>query len=190
MIAEPLQDRAALFVAGAMTAAERESFEVLLEYLVELRAQVAKLQEAVAAVEVASAAGVPPPPAALRERILGAVAATPQRKEPEALVVTGPAGMIEWVNEAFVGMCGHRLDELKGRKPGAVLQGAGTEPDAVARIREAMRRRQPCRETLLNYHKDGSPYRVDLRISPILDDTGEPLYFVAREQKLAEVPRP
>ena len=53
MLAEPLIDRAVLYVSGAMTAPERESFEVVLEFHRELRAQVAGLQEAVAAMVLA-----------------------------------------------------------------------------------------------------------------------------------------
>jgi PAS domain S-box-containing protein len=102
------------------------------------------------------------------------------------LVVTDPAGQVEWVNPAFTGMCGYALDELKGRKPGHLLQGPDTDRAAVNRIREAIRDRRPCRETLVNYHKDGSRYRVDLRITPILDDKSQPHWFVAQERKLVE----
>lgn len=184
MLADALQDRAALFVAGAMTAAERDSFEVLLEYHGELRAHVARLQEAVAAVELARDAVGTAPPADLRARILGALDSLPAASGPDSLVVTDATGRVEWVNEAFTAMCGYSLAELRGRKPGQVLQGPGTEAAAVVRMREALRARRPCCETLVNYHKDGSAYRAEVRISPVLDDAGEPLYFVARERKL------
>jgi PAS domain S-box-containing protein len=103
------------------------------------------------------------------------------------VVVTGPDRLIHWVNPAFTAMCGYSLAELKGRKPGALLQGRETDLEAVGRIREALRQHRPCRETLVNYHKDGSAYRVDLRIAPVLDDEGAPLWFVARERKLADL---
>jgi hypothetical protein len=38
----------------------------------------------------------------------------------------------------------------------------------------------------VNYHKDGTPYRADVRIMPILDNAGQTLWFVAKERKLAE----
>lgn len=183
MPTEFLQDQAALYAAGAMPAAEREAFEVLLEYRVELRAQVAQLQEALAA--FAGAIREVAPPAALRNRILESVGKIPPGVgEPEALVVTGPGGLIEWVNPAFTAMCGYSPEELRGRKPGHLLQGPETDTAAVDRIRAAVRAARPCRETLVNYHKDGSRYHVDVRIMPILDDARQPLYFVARERKL------
>jgi PAS domain S-box-containing protein len=185
MLTDVLQDRAALYAAGAMTAPERENFELVLEFHTELRALVAGLQDTTA---VALRATVPAiaPPAALRERIFAALA--PQAAPAdEPMVVTNPAGLVEWINPAFTGLCGYTLPELSGRKPGALLQGPRTDRTAVDRIRRAMQELRPCHETLLNYHKDGSPYRVDVRITPILDDDRQPLWFVAQERKLADV---
>lgn len=189
MLDEFLEDRAALYVSGAMTAPERDGFEVLLEANPALRAHVAGLQETAAAVAMLP---VSPRvvPAALKARLLGALDATGQETEPEALVVTGPDGLIEWVNPAFTAMCGYELAELKGRKPGALLQGPATDAATVARIREAVRGRRACRETLLNYHKDGTRYRADVRIMPLLDDEGQPRCFVARERKLPDEAEP
>ena len=110
--------------------------------------------------------------------------ALPRPAEPEGFVVTDPRGLVEWINPAFTALCGYALEEIKGRKPGHLLQGPGTDPAPVARIRESLREKRPCRETLVNYHKDGTLYRVDVRITPILDDDRQPLWFVAQERKL------
>lgn len=185
MLDEFHEDRAALYVSGAMPAPEREGFEVLLEADTALRDHVAGLQEAAAAVAMLP---VTPRavPAVLKARLLGALDATGQETEPEALVVTGPGGLVEWVNPAFTAMCGYELAELKGRKPGGLLQGPETDAVTVERIRSALRERRPCRETLVNYHKDGSRYRADVRIMPLLDDDGQPRWFVARERKVPD----
>lgn len=182
MITELLQDRTARYLSGDMAVTERESFEVLLEFHQELRALVAGMQEMAAMVAMT---GVPvvTPPSGLKARLLGAVDSLPL-EEPESLVATGSDGLILWVNPAFTAMCGYTLDELKGQKPGHKLHGPATDPAAVGRIRESIRARQACRETLVNYHKDGTTYRVDIRINPVLDDEGQPLWFVARERKL------
>jgi len=186
MLAEFLHDRAALYVSGVMTAPERENFELLLEFHEELRAHVAGLLAIMTTVALAEAARVKAPPAKLKARILGAIHAHPQLVEPEALVVADARGLVEWINPVFTAMCGFSLGELRGRKPGDLLQGPDTDRAAVARIRESLREARPCRETLVNYHKDGSRYRVDIRIAPILDDEQRPRWFVARERKLPE----
>ena len=182
MLPELLQDRAERYVSGDMPESERGSFEVILGFHSELRAQVGELQEVVMAVVLTA---VPPvaPPGGLKARLLGELDNLPP-VEPEGWVATDPAGLVEWVNPAFTAMCGFTLDELKGRKPGHLLQGPATDRPTVERIRDALRARTSCRETLVNYHKDGSPYRVEVRIDPILDDGGQPLWYVARERKL------
>jgi PAS domain S-box-containing protein len=185
MLADVLQDRAALYVSGEMNAPDREAFAVLLEFHDELRSHVAVLQEAMAGA-VVSQMPVVAPPAGLKARLLAELAAAPEIPAPDALVVANPDGLIEWINPAFTALCGYELAELKGRKPGELLQGAATDRVVVERMRGALRERRPCRETLVNYHKDGSMYRADIRITPILDDEGQPLYFVAQERKLQD----
>lgn len=179
---EDLLDQAAHYVSGEMPAAERESLEVVLEFHEQLRAHVAGLQETVAGL-AAEAPPVAPPPG-LKARLLAAATARPAPAEAEAQVVTDPGGLVLWVNPAFTAMCGYTLAELKGRKPGELLQGPATDAAAVQRIRESVRARRACRETLVNYHKDGSRYVAEVRIAPVLADGGEPLWFVAKERKL------
>lgn len=186
MLADNLQDRAVLYVSGEMPPPDREAFDVLLEFHGELRAHVAGLHEVMAGTLMTRI--VPPvrPPAGLKTSILNVLGVPLPRPEPEALVVTNASGLLEWVNPAFTAMCGYTLDELRGRKPGHLLQGPDTDPAAVNRIRESLRARRACRETLVNYHKDGTSYRADVRIMPVLDDEGQPLWFVARERLLAD----
>lgn len=185
VLSDLLQDRAAQFVSGTLGAAERESFEVIAAFDPELGAHVAALQEAASVAAVSVARRGEAPPLALKARILAAAEALPQQREREALVVTDSAGRIEWVNDAFTSLCGYTLDELRGRKPGALLQGAETDRAAVGQLREAQRAGVACNVELVNYHKDGSRYRVAVRMSPFLDEAGAPRWFVARERKLA-----
>ncbi len=185
MLSDLLQDRAALYVSGGMDATERQGFEVLIEFDPELLRHVDALREAVAAALAGRAPADDGPPDGLRDRILAAADRTAQEKEPDALIVTDGAGRVIWVNEAFEKLCGRPLAEMAGRKPGQVLQGPQTDPATVERIRQALRDRQPCRAELINYHKDGSRYRVDAQICPFLDDEGRPVWYVARERRIS-----
>ena len=103
------------------------------------------------------------------------------------MLVTCPQGRVEWVNPQFTAMCGHSFDEIRGRKPSEFLQGPDTDGAVVQRIRDAIRERRKCRETLVNYHRNGTRYAVELALTPVLDDDGKPLWFVAKERKLAHV---
>ena len=157
MLSELLQDRAALYVSGVMTAPERENFELVLTFHTELGAHLTKLQDVVSHVVLAYGSTTVSPPEALKPRLLDSISTRPQSSEVDAIVVTDPTGAIEWASTGFSEMCGYPMSELQGRKPGHLLQGPGTDPTAIQRIRNALHARRPCREALVNYHKDGTP---------------------------------
>lgn len=97
----------------------------------------------------------------------------------DPVVITDARGRCRWANAAFTALCGHRLDDLTGHKPGRLLQGSDTNAETVRRIRRRLKNRQPVREEILNYHADGDPYWVHLSISPIRDCAGTVTHFVA-----------
>lgn len=184
MISETLQEQAALYASGAMTAAEREHFELILEFHTEVRDLTAGLSEVAADVNLATLPRNVRPSAALKSRILAKIDGRPQQSSHEGFVMSGPDGLVQWVNPAFTAMCGYTLEELRGKNLGPILQGEKTDRETAARMRRAVKEYQPCRETILNYHKNGEPYWVEIAITPILDDAGNPLWMVAREREL------
>ena len=185
MIPDFLQERAALYVSGAMTSDEREQFELVLEFHHELRGCVAEMSDTATALAVATAARPAAPLSPeVKARVLAAIADRPQRVTPDGLVMTGSDGLVQWVNPAFSAMCGYTIDELSGKKLGPILQGDETDLGTVERMRQAVHEYRPCQETILNYHKNGTPYWVEIAIVPILDDAGQPLWLVAREKEL------
>lgn len=78
---------------------------------------------------------------------------------------------ITYANAAFYKMTGYSSEEVLGCNC-RFLQGEGTDPESVQRIREAIRDEQPCRVTLRNYRKDGTEFWNDLQISPVFDAGG------------------
>ena len=186
MLSERLQEQAALYAAGVMTSRQREQFELVVEFHDELREFVRGLVEVGAAVTLAardrSAVG---PSRDAKARILAAIADSAQEFQPDAIVMSGPDGLVQWVNPAFSRMCGYTLEELRGKKLGPILQGEKTDRETAARMRKAVHAGRACRETILNYHKSGLPYWVEISITPICDESGEPLWLVAREREVS-----
>jgi PAS domain S-box-containing protein len=181
-----LQSEACAFVSGAMTREEREQFELILEFNPELRAWTGEVVDLGAALVLASQPAACGPSAGLKSRIAGLIANRPQQTVPEGLVVSGADGLVQWVNTAFSDMCGHKLDELKGKKLGPILQGKDTDPDTAERMRRAVHEYRPCREIILNYHKNGTPYWVEVSITPILNEEGNTQWLVAREREIRD----
>lgn len=189
VLTEDLEEQASLYASGAMTATQRAQFELVLEFHTPLRDFARGLLEvAASAVAALPKRDFPAPDRALKSRILGALDDRVQRLREDGFVMTGPDGLVSWVNDSFSGMCGYSLAELKGKKLGPILQGQLTDPVAAGRIREAVRQREPVTEALVNYHKNGTPYWVALNITPIFDSSRELLWFVARETELPERP--
>lgn len=58
------------------------------------------------------------------------------------------------------------------------LQGKDTDPEDVAKIREALEGGKSYCGRLLNYKKDGTPFWNLLTIAPIKDDAGHVLKFI------------
>ncbi len=107
-------------------------------------------------------------------------------KTHNAVIVADARGCIEWVNEAFVGLTGWRLEEVKGKTPGSFLQGPDTDPLTVQAIRNNLARREPCQAEILNYSKNGRRYWVSMEIQPLLDPKGGLTGFIAVETDVSD----
>jgi PAS domain S-box-containing protein len=186
MIDDFLQDRAALYVSGALSPQEREHFELVLEFHDELRHFTKGLAETGVAVLLAGLrpADLAPSPG-LKARVLEMIQKRSQQAVSAGLVVCNLDGLVQWINPAFIEMCGYSLQELQGKRLGPILQGAKTDRATAARMRSAVHEHRSCQETILNYSRSGEPYWAQIAMTPILDAEGRPHWLVAREHKLA-----
>ena len=96
-----------------------------------------------------------------------------------SVIITDTEGGIEYVNPGFERMTGYNFSEIKGKKPGTFLQGAHTDKQTIANIREHLRARRPFYDEILNYHKDGRPYWISLAINPIIGKNGQLERFIS-----------
>ncbi|MCP5519248.1 MAG: response regulator [Verrucomicrobiales bacterium] len=96
-----------------------------------------------------------------------------------AVVLTDAAGQIEWVNEGFTRLTGYTLEEVRGRKPGAVLQGPDTDQATIRMMSERLRAGEGFRTEILNYAKGGREYWLAMEVQPMRDETGGLTNFMA-----------
>lgn len=87
---------------------------------------------------------------------------------------------IVFANKAFLDLTGYEEDEVLGRNC-RFLQGAQTDRNAVAELREAVRTRSSIALELLNYRRDGSPFWNAVFIGPVYDTQGKLQYFFASQ---------
>ena len=106
------------------------------------------------------------------------------RRTSNAVIISDVQGRIEWVNDGFTRISGHSLAEVLGRKPGDFLQGKASDPDAIASMREAIRRGVATNVEIVNYAKDGREYRLRIEITPLRDAEGRLTGFMAIESDI------
>ena len=111
--------------------------------------------------------------------LLGRIEGEPAR------VVTNIDGEVVGINPAFSALCGFTFEEIRGRKPGSLLQGPDTTAESIEVLREGIRSRVPCEVEMVNYHKDKSAYRVHIELTPLCDRSGNHVGFQATERKLS-----
>ena len=89
----------------------------------------------------------------------------------EAEPVSLPGPRIVYVNEAFERMTGYSSAEVIGKTP-RMLHGPKCDRAALDRISAALKSWSPIRERLINYHKDGTEFCVEMSIFPIANESG------------------
>ncbi|WP_440997577.1 PAS domain S-box protein [Arhodomonas sp. SL1] len=96
-----------------------------------------------------------------------------------------PGPRIVYVNEAVVRQTGYARSELIGETP-RIFQGEGTDRDELARLRAALEAGEPVQASLVNYHRNGTAYWVELNINPLTDARGTVTHFVAVQRNIDE----
>ena len=106
------------------------------------------------------------------------------QRSSNAVVITDPAGLIEWVNEGFTRITGWELHEVVGKKPAEMLVGPDTDVAASQVMSWAVANEEPCKVEIINYHRDGTPYWVLIEIEPLKDADGTLTGFMAIESDI------
>lgn len=89
-----------------------------------------------------------------------------------------------YVNPAFERLTGYEANDILYRDC-RFLQGEDRDQPARALIRKAVETRQPCREVLRNYRKDGSPFWNELSITPVFNEADQLTYFIGVQKDVS-----
>jgi len=100
------------------------------------------------------------------------------------VIISDADGNIEWVNTAFEKVTGYTLEEIHGQKPGGFLQGPETDPATIVYMREQIHDQKGVHCEVLNYHKNGNPYWVEIEIQPVYDTQGALINFIAVQKDI------
>jgi PAS domain S-box-containing protein len=89
-----------------------------------------------------------------------------------------PDNPIVYANHAFCTLSGYAPEEVIGRNC-RFLQGPGTDPAVLARIRAAVAAGERLEVELRNYRKDGTPFVNRLMMEPVHDESGALAFYFA-----------
>jgi PAS domain S-box-containing protein len=79
---------------------------------------------------------------------------------------------VVWVNAAFENHTGWPLDEVRGKRLGAVVRSPESDPGTVAKVNAAIDGKAAFKGQVLNQDRHGNRYWVDFNIVPLLDAEG------------------
>lgn len=94
-----------------------------------------------------------------------------------------PDNPIVACNAAFMALTGYAESEIIGRNC-RFLRGEGTEPALTEQLRAGIAARVPVMVEILNFKKDGTPFRNAVMIAPIFDAEGELEYFLGSQVEI------
>ncbi|MFC6865223.1 PAS domain S-box protein [Halomicroarcula sp. GCM10025817] len=107
---------------------------------------------------------------------------------PVGITLTDPSqddNPLVYVNDRFEEITGYDRAEILGRNC-RLLQGEGTDPEPVAKLRAAIDDERPVTVELRNYRADGTEFWNRVTVAPIADGTGEVTNFVGFQEVVTE----
>ena len=115
-----------------------------------------------------------------RERLMSAV-----DQAAEAIFITDTSGAIEYVNPAFERITGYGREEVLERNP-RMLKSGQHNRSFYDSMWQSLNRGETWKGRIVNRRKDGTPLTCETVISPVCDDTGRAVHYVAVQRDVSQ----
>jgi len=99
---------------------------------------------------------------------------------------TDPKGLITYVNDMFVKLSGYTREELIGH-PHNMVRDPSISSDVFKEMWATIKNKQPWEGIIHNRAKDGRRYSVKSTISPIVDEGGNIIEFIAIREDITKI---
>lgn len=123
-----------------------------------------------------------------KEELLRQLQSSVQQAVESIIVTTAqlerPGPEIIFANAGFSRMTGYAVEEVIGKTP-RMFQGRGTRREFLDHLKRNLSMGMPFLGDTINYRKDGTPYEVEVRISPVRDSKGVVTNFVAVQNDIS-----
>ncbi len=99
----------------------------------------------------------------------------------DAIIITDLNQKIIWINDGFSSMTGYSKTFAINKTP-RFLQGNKTSGTVKKRIKQKIKQNIPFKETILNYKKDNTVYKCEVKIIPLYHS--ETTHYMAIEKEI------
>jgi PAS domain S-box-containing protein len=106
-------------------------------------------------------------------------------QSPVSIVITNPAGIIEYVNPKFTDLTGYTSEQAIGRNP-RILKSGRQSREVYQRMWSEITSGRVWRGELHNRKRSGILYWEEVTISPIVDDRGAITHFVGIKEDITQ----
>jgi diguanylate cyclase (GGDEF)-like protein/PAS domain S-box-containing protein len=106
-------------------------------------------------------------------------------QSPVSTVITDPEGNIQYVNPMFEKVTGYSRAEVIGKNP-RILSSGEKSPEEYRQMWATLTAGKIWIGEFHNRHKDGSLFWEQATISPIFDDLGKPIHYLALKENITQ----
>ncbi len=106
-------------------------------------------------------------------------------QSPASVVITSPAGEIEYVNPKFTAVTGYTLAEVRGKNP-RILKSGDMSADAYRKLWQTITRGEVWRGEFHNRKKNGELFWESAAVCPVVDELGHITHFLAVKEDITE----
>ena len=106
-------------------------------------------------------------------------------QSPASVVITNPAGDIEYVNKRFCEVTGYSKEEVIGKNP-RILKSGYQDTEYYKSLWKTISAGKEWNGELQNKRKDGKLYWESAQISPLINEQGDIISFIAVKEDITE----
>jgi len=106
-------------------------------------------------------------------------------QSPAAVLITDPAGVVEYVNPKFTRVTGYTLEEARARTP-SLLKSEGMSEEAYRDLLDRLSSGEEWHGEIRSRRKNGSRYWELASISPVVDPNGAITHYVAVKEDISD----
>jgi PAS domain S-box-containing protein len=103
-----------------------------------------------------------------------------------SVVITDRHGIIQWANPAFTKLTGYTIAEAVGKNPRDLLRSGKQDRAFYKNLWDTILAGQVWRGELINRRKDGTYYTEEMTLTPLQDERGQVIRFIAVKQDVTE----